>query len=519
MKSLNTLYRSEKTHTTDAFTYAPLENQAPGIPSEQKPHIFVGTQHRKLWAPLFFFGLILLTTLLLHAQPGQTKTGIDLRQFDTGHFRELSIWHQHITTDIDNEYGMSMQITPFYQTSIDTNRAGKTFGTGDANTLTIASDRFELAGETKLPYHSVKHDISGSASTENTATIRFAPQFENYGATISLFQDCSKMHDRLSCLIETSVLHTKTELPVTGTNTDIKKYFSGEQLGTKQTPLAYGKLGTEEKTILGPLKVTCSYNLVETEKSFVGLTGGFSFPTQKQTNQNYLFSASSPGAGQTKLILGLDLGTKFWENEKTSAELLFSGHYYHLCKDKTKKILGVTDNDGSELAFSSYRLFGEKGIAGVTPGANFLHQEVNRSHRGQFELSALFAGTHEQVTGNIGYALFARQSEQIERPTLWDNAQYARARAGYNTDSAFDPSNSSKITAQGRYITRDMLTLDPAEQNSQLSGTLFAGIGYAPESANSPFPVLFGLGGSYEYSFTDSLPGSLSAWAKVGVSF
>lgn len=471
---------------------------------------------------------LLLTVLVLSSTASAAlerggKTYYAMRQYDSGTGREQSLWHTHTTTDIGNKHGVSLQVLPFASWAVDTHEIAKQLTINKSRQISITSDRFGSTSETTLPYQAIKHNTEATP-VEEEANLTLHPSLTVAGATLGFFQDGSHLHPGLALNISVPIFYINASMSQAGGTKTMADYFSGayQQITPSQEALKFGRLGSRSSVAFGPLSSRISWNAIETERSYIGLSVGGSLGSLSTPNQTYLFDAHAADFDHHKISFGCEAGTTMWNNARTRGELMVSATYSYLFGGKEKRLLGVMDDDGSRSAYSSYLLGAEKNKSGVMPLANVLHRDVTRTSNHQLETNLMAAITWKEFTLNTGYGFFCRREEQLN-VSDWPENTYAVAYPTYDTATQF--ANNSTLETVGetdillnhRFITADMLDTSIAHSPAQVSTTIFANLGYNGNFKKWPYAL--GAGLSYELALARGCPSMMTLWAKFNLSF
>lgn len=451
------------------------------------------------------------------------KTFYALTHFDRQRIQENAIWHTHTTTDLGNQWGITIELTPFFNQAVRTDTIAHHFTHHESASISIASDRFNQKSDSVLPYHAIVHNPSLNA-VEQTATITLAPSWSNIGATTALFYDAAAACPGLAFECRLPLYYSTARLIDAGATTTIENYFAGtyEQTTPIQAALLYGLHGTHKHMVAGPLQLAARYNIIETTNHYVTIYGGVSIPLKRKPTHTHLFNYHSSGYDHLKLRTGFEAGATVIEYENVTAELIGQCNYGYYCAGSENRLLGTFDDDGSIPVHSYYRLGAERSIAGVFPLANILHRSVHRSGVHEMDMSCSVEINWQEWIVHIGYGLFGRQEERITLDD-WIPGTIAIPSPLYNTNAVFsnalsteDINQDQPIALNHRYITTDMINTAPATNPAQLSFIISGGTGYTFNFYG--YPIGFGVGISYEHGLTNATPSLLGAWCKAVIS-
>jgi len=163
-----------------------------------------------------------------------------------------------------------------------------------------------------------------------------------------------------------------------------------------------------------------------------------------------------------------------------------------------------------------------------TPGINIFTQPVKVTGRFQRTYNTAFAIDLSQWTLEGGYNFYCRDEECVKLACPWseltDGPAFKSLLGCGQTDDVQqigDNFNNNNVTAFANYadniITEDDLDLSSAEAPCMLSNRLYGSVGYSCDTHYCR--VLFGLGGSYEFSGDNTGINRWGAWGKLAVIY
>jgi hypothetical protein len=157
----------------------------------------------------------------------------------------------------------------------------------------------------------------------------------------------------------------------------------------------------------------------------------------------------------------------------------------------------------------------------VTPGSHF-------------DGIVQFALNWKGLTVDLGYNLFAKRTENVrmkvdpcacsdtsctsgvDNPNWWYNNTYALTSASWDPNAAAFTANDT-YPSSSDWINREHLCIDACTNPSVVTHKIYGGVGYAFNDME--YPVMLGLGGSYEWETDNDCLEQWALWAKVGVTF
>lgn len=504
---------------------------------------------------------------------------------------QFTTWHNRLHKKSDGKYNGSVQAVLFYQESENKGDMGNYFGfnrnindTSKAkditNTLGISDvGHYGDAGRTVLKYsYDFIHNYQGANSygthgydpvtytDENTASgnIAFRPYQSIYGLRLDYNQDLDRLCDGLFFRVTAPVVYVRNSmnfnvvapvlkqgLPVgngtttslTGPQKDMLDYLSGNIRNTddenKQEPLEYAKItgGSHSSSGVADLDLVLGYKFAHDKYIRAAIDIDVLVPTGKRVKGEYLFEPVHGNGHHWGIGCGLDMGLTFFKHENKSIEFLLVGNYKYLFEATEKRTLDYIRVNDERVNAGYYNLGGQANVAGVFPLANVLTQDLRITPGSQIDAIAQLAFNWGKFTFDVGYNIFAKQTEHLSLKNPWSDHTYAQADWEYNSnyhEVAGDTLNLFKTidyTGDHRYayayagapdetpaaINSDHLDMDKAKGPSQTTHKVYAGLGY--EFAKQRFPVMLGLGGSYEHAHRNSALGGYAVWAKGALSW
>ena len=185
-----------------------------------------------------------------------------------------------------------------------------------------------------------------------------------------------------------------------------------------------------------------------------------------------------------------------------------------------------------------YNQGGKKDVAGVFPLANILTQDIKVTPGSLFDGILALAFNVGNFTFDIGYNLFAKESEKVALKNAWENDTYAEAAWSYDAwntvpvipvarpfntyvQAALQPQTAYAYTnataGTNAAINEDHLDFSTIQTPSQVTHKAYAGLGYVFNKMKCP--IMIGCGGSYEAAPRNDALEGWAVWAKGGVSW
>jgi hypothetical protein len=435
---------------------------------------------------------------------------------------ETSMWHSHISNEIGNKYGMTLQISPFYQESTNKKAIGKYFGIDGKNVITISN-----SDTADFPANSIVHNPNHSQQNPSPidAKVTINPKHRVSGALLGLFYDLSSVTNGLflKAILPIVNVDTKVNLCTSGITQEegyeLRDYFRGDLVQTdanrQQAALTAAKIrGRKGRFCTSDALVTLGYNFLEGQDHYAGISIGVTIPASTRADGKLIFEPLTGNGDHLGLHFGADAAAVVWEHKNFSLECILRLLLTHLFTNKQKRVLGLKSADGSLIPWGFYRLGGKIGTKGVFPLANILRTTVSVCPGNQLEAMGMWALTYRNLVFNLGAEAFGREGDHVKIKEFNENL-YGLVVPTY------DPINTdfSTVYLPGgeTLITKQMLDRDSTETPSQLSVKIFASAGYTEQKKR--YPIFAGLGASYEFAADNSILRTWGIWGTLGVSF
>ena len=473
----------------------------------------------------------------IQAETFHDKTFMKPRTVSDNLAMEYSTWHKEFNAfkkeTTNDRFGGTIQAVPFYQKSTNKKDLGNYFGAFNENVgYNVVQDSIDVGYglNSKVLYpHEIIHNPGYEVTQVNSlfSQAKFRPTQESYGVRLDYHQDLNEFVKGLFFKVNLPVVYVKNDMGIVYTGTGLTQslpnglgtgdakslldYLSGSITTTMQEPLTHAKIhGSRSKSGVADIQVAVGYTLLdEANKYMSGFVQGI-IPTSNQPEGEYLFEPVYGNGRHWGVGAGLDGRFEVWKKDDMSVDVLFAMQAEYLFKASEMRTLGYAVA-GKVVPFGYYKLAGQIGKLTVFPAANVLTRKVGVVPGGQFEGMAGFVFNWGKFTFDLDYTLFMKERETIELRD-WDDGIYGIVSQSFLTTSAFAAGDGTMITqANG-------LSIEAASTPAQVTHKLSGGFGYCFNEWK--YPVLLGLGGSYEW-----LPGRNSglegyaAWAKVGIDF
>ena len=350
------------------------------------------------------------------------------------------------------------------------------------------------------------------------------------------------------------------------TKANIYNFFQGNKIDGQtevdfQAQLTAGKInGKHSRAGVADIDIMVGYNFLKKETYHAGINIGLSIPAGNGSTGEYFFEPIY-GTKHFGLGAGLEASARIWGCEDHNFKINFAANYRYLFQASEKRIPGMThDNFGQyELLAQTNGLTGQTPIVAIdlTPAANLLNQKVNVTPGSQFDSIIGFAYNKRGFNVDLGYNLYLRESEAIKtRGSTFAASTYGTASKGlivgttiplykavgktavgntiqvgsvtgsvyngntnFGTDIAqFDTTTSTGVPPVATTWIQDAnRNSSAASTPSQFSNAIYVGLGYVVKEWE--YPLMFCIGGKYEFAAKNSVLEIWQIHAKIGVSF
>lgn len=420
--------------------------------------------------------------------------------------------------------------------------------------------------------------IVGAAGTLTT-NYSFMSDQKIYGARLSYHQDLDRILDGLFVRFNAPIVEVRNDMNIKSLTTEVKQklpsggvlpgpadprkeygfldYLSGDienldDEGDRQEPLRYAKItgGSHSASGIADVEATLGYTFLHKGRLRAALMGSLIIPTGNTSNGHYIFEPVYGNGHHWGISVSLDESCILWKRENKYVELSFVSKYKYLFESVEKRTLDFIRRDDAKTKVKGgyYLLGGESGQNKVFPLANVLTQDLRVSPGSQYESMINLSLVCKKFTLDIGYDFYAKEKEHVALKYEWQNDTYAQAHKRYFTDNLTigghvydgkfitsvnptvnDIAAANPIRVQKAFaydgaandtnaaINEENLDFEPVITPDQITSKIYAAIGY--ECDKWQYPVMFGLGGSYEVSKNNSALENWTLWGKLGISW
>ncbi len=481
---------------------------------------------------LLFIGAFFI--LGTNAKSKTQKTYLQTRPFLSNLPMELTTWHTQINKTKHKNWGVNLQAVSFFQKSTNKSDLGKYFGY-HSNTINEDRDYINVS-EALYDYlnpRNLIHNFANVASLKATGKFFLEPKQETFGVRLDYNHNYKRFYARIS----TPITHVKTGInPKTagtltkltsgeGSGKDIMNFFNGTfqetTLGSTnlQNKLLYAKIGNnQDRTGLGDIKVALGYKFYKHKKDFIKFGLDVTIPMGNKAKSEWLFEPINGNGEYWALGANFDSKFRLAENKHRKIDFIAAGHVEYLFKNTEKRIIGLQNyvTGFAQLPLAHYYLAGEKDKHALFPAANILAQDLKVTPGFQLEGIAGLVVTAKNVTFDLGYNIYFKESESIKLKNCWENNKYALSLVSFNSTTLFDPILDYVSGASGA-INSEHIDISTATNSSVLTHKIYTSFGYCFNECKTP--LMLGIGASYEFTDGNGTTENFEIYGKIGISF
>lgn len=297
----------------------------------------------------------------------------------------------------------------------------------------------------------------------------------------------------------------------------------------KQPNWKFGKIDNckkMEKTGVADIELKIGYNSRYGDCCDASTYVGMVIPTGNRPNGEYLFEPIVGNNHHVGIMFGGHAGFEFWSygdhsirfESDTNSRMLFSNHQI--------RSFDLYDKQWSRYA-EVYRSLAEAQMASVTnnpnmgtSGINVFTKCVSVDPRFSSRVNTAFMYSFCNFMAEIGYNFYVRQSEKI--CLNWKQGPVLKHISGeglttYARTIRYNFESSSMLIDNYTPIKASDIDHRSAEHPAVIASTLYLGIGY--DATQLRYPLLVGLGGSYQFSTVNTALDQWLLYGKMGLSF
>lgn len=387
----------------------------------------------------------------------------------------------------------------------------------------------------------------GEVQTTFQSTLIFKPRQSVVGAGFDYIQyfgcsDCPKWWGEISFpvlrvrndmrLTETNIIIPAGATLAAGAAPNIAAAFTGQFSGT--TTWQFGIInGPRTKTGVADVELKIGYEYLRDDCSYLYGYMGVLAPTGTTPKAKYVFEPILGENGHVGFLSGGSGGFQIWEG--------CGKHVWFDCDVAWRYLFSRSEMRSFDLynrPWSRYMpVFATQAAAAadiVTPGINTFTQKMKVRPGLQFDVNwALVFDTDCGFQAEFGYNFWARTAERIKLSTPWAVGPSIASVTGNittaniinrisNIGANFDGEDINLAVAQpASPITLYLIQPGDINLNSATAPACTSQIVYGTFGYNSEcwcWPVMFAVGGSYEWSRVNTALTRWLAWGKIGIS-
>ena len=496
-----------------------------------------------------FLFLLLLTFSFCLAGDKTNKTFFLPRSQNVNLGMQMPRWLSLIYEDKKDHFGSSIQITNFYQDSTNGKDLSKYFMFDGKRSLKIGG-----ANQDIHPYNfNLRSDYEG--------TISFDPEQDTYGIRLDYYQNFSKLINGFYYAIATSVVKVENKpgfketitnqgLPHIGPNT-AKETFAGHMLTSDWSDRwIYGKIeGNKHETGLADIDAKVGYRIFEQNRIKLSINLDLTMPTGNKTTGIYFFDPIVGNNRHWALGAGFDSVFKLWESndKEKNFSLIVCADYRYLFENKQFRALELKNKKWARYIrmrqqdpSDATRVLGNS-----IPGINVMTRKVKVEPGSQLDFLADLQFKYKYFHFDIGYNLWAKESEDISLNNAWNAPGMfglVAADSSFNNNIAVKAATPNFAAASNfpqliypqtiaTAVSSETTINNYAAANGNLIQENDVDVSGSPSAmshkilGNASFdfsfkskPMFLGVGGSYEFASDNTALEQWALWLKMGVS-
>ena len=517
----------------------------------------------------------------ISAQTHHDKTFLMPRSHNSNLAMEYTTWNKQVSIFDDKQWRMDFQAVGFYQESLNKEALGKYFGIYNFQTDRLedfigvsknSSLQVESGGDNNLnfdpsfalhPLDVLHHAGASYYASDNYKhlyplldKIKLRPSQESYGVSIDYYQKLDKVVKGLFFKVSAPLVNVKNTLGLShlctashqslpigtkdadiggGTKVTFIDYLMGKvsnnDKNNKQSCLTRAKFHNgKDSTGIADVQLALGYNFLYKPTKHVNASVLLTIPTGDIADGEFLFEPIVGNGGHWALGFGMDSRFELWKDDDITIDVIAAGELRYLFQNTQKRLVPYKTSFEACVAcpksrWGQYSLALTHGTNCLFPAANVLTQDVEVEPRVTFNAMYAMALNWKDFTFDLGSELFFKAAERLSIKHWVD---YKHAIAHWEVDvvnggvpfdivTNYAEGSSNESTVAHRQLNRNRLMPEHAGTPTQITYKTFAGIGYTFKDWK--YPVLLGLGGSYEMPANNSALETWALWFKLGVTY
>ena len=503
-----------------------------------------------------------LATSAVNAHDHTNRTFLMPRPVGVNLPMEITTYKDLIPRDLNDRYGATVAVTPFFQQSTDRDETAEYFLFKHKSTVTLRTSETQVTPIDRELWSDVTNDLDinylihdydledQEPARSYSANVSLDPEQTIYGARIDYFQNLGVLLKNLYLKADMPIVHVQNDpkLSVSSTDAalqaDLKSYLEGtyESIASAtleidredvvvahghnlQTALTKAKILKNSVTGVADIDVALGYKFINSEKYLFALALATTIPTGNKETGEYMFEAIAGNGRHWGLGADICGSARVWGKINHNLKLSLKMKYRYLFENHSNRTLGIKDDHNGIRNWGQYNLLSTNPMPmlyPLTPAANVTTLRVDVTPGSQFD--GIFDITYMNGGFNIdlGYNLYYRDAEDVDLKESLAAASLAVTSRGYDTEVGGAGADHAlgAIDVDGRtlwYVDNAHLSTSVAETPSQLTNSIYGGMGYAFKKWD--VPLMMGIGGKYEWPCDNASLEQWSVWSKMGVTF
>ncbi len=436
-----------------------------------------------------------------------------------------------------------LNITGLYQASADAEAQARYFLCDNKNSLLLRNEAAH--GDAKplalgeFGIRDLIHDAANTIAYDTNVQLRLKPERQAWGMRFDYHQDLSMILHGLFAQITIPMVHLEHKMNlttsasgheigahVTGTTQSADAVIRGYLMGEFANNVPTNRSVALTQAVIKPyqtdsgiadIDVRIGHRFNNTRCHLVAAFG-LSIPTGSAVDGKTLFQPIV-GNGQHIGVGGdIAVSTQAWHFGDHTLRISADMRLRFLLQNRETRTLGFAsaDNTGT-YNFGHYTLIQEDGAqagAALIPAANILTRRFKVTPRTQLDAVLRASYTAIDWSFDLGYNLFAREREFVRLKDDFGDKQYAVPDYSFRTTQSFSLARAADVW---HVINRDTISVLPATSERQMTHGIFGSASYIFPSMRKP--ILFSLGGKYEFAVNNNALEQWSLWHKIGIGF
>ncbi len=294
--------------------------------------------------------------------------------------------------------------------------------------------------------------------------------------------------------------------------------------------------GKMSKTGVADLELLLGSDWLMTECASLSSWFGLLVPTGTRVKGVQVFEPVIGHNHHWGILLGANAGFDVWHHpckERSIRYELDMNWWFMFSRDEVRSFdlinkpwsrymqvyLSQADATAAAAAVAPYN------VIQATPGINLFTQQVKVKPGFQRTINSALVYTACRLEAEVGYNLFVRESECVKLKCVFPEGAALKSLLGAGQtdgvqiigDNYLNVNADALINYSQNIITAADLDLESASSPSQFLSTFYGALGYRMDERE--YPMIFGLGGSYQWSRDNNGMNRWMIWGKAAVSF